>query len=89
MISVDYSQREPALQSDRSFNIMRTPQNGTATLDSGAMLFPGNAPSAAVVNNLFANVYGANPITGSATYTGQLGFNLDGTLFSHVTPVGD
>ena len=89
MVSVDYSQREPALQSDRPFNITRTPQNGTATLDSGAMLFPGNAPSAAVVNNLFRNVYGTSPITGSATYTGQLGFNLDGTLFSHVTPVGN
>lgn len=89
MVSVDYSQRQPALQSDRPFNIMRTPQNGTATLDSGAMLFPGNAPSAAVVNNLFRNVYGTSPITGSATYTGQLGFNLDGTLFSHVTPVGN
>ena len=89
MISVDYSQREPALQSDRSFNIMRTPQNGTATLDSGAMLFPGNAPSAAVVNNLFRNTYGTNPITGAATYAGQLGFNMDGTLFSHVTPLGD
>jgi len=88
MISVDYSQREPAFQSDRSFNIMRSPQNGTATLDSGAMLFPGNAPRATVVNNLFRNIYGANPITGAATYTGQLGFNLDGTLFSHVT-VGD
>ena len=89
LISVDYSQREPASQSDRPFYIMRTPQNGTATLDSGAMLFPGNAPRASVVNDLFTNVYGTRPITGSSTYTGQLGFNLDGTLFSHVTPVGD
>lgn len=89
VISLDYSMRDQAFSRERPFTIQRTPQNGTATLDSGAMLFPGNAPSAAVVNNLFANVYGTRPVTGAATYTGQLGFNLDGTLFSHVTPTGN
>ncbi|WP_291537312.1 TonB-dependent receptor [Brevundimonas sp.] len=85
LLSLDYTNRERATESERDFFLTRSTTNATATTPQGAILFGANTPTLAAVNALFVNKYGTPALTGSAgRFTNQLGFNLDGTLFNQV-----
>lgn len=84
VISVDYTNRDIALQSARDYYIFRTSTPGLSTIPQGTVLFGANLPTLASVNNVFVGQYGTRALTGNAAgrYTGQIGFNTDQTLFS-------
>ena len=84
--SVDYTKRGRAYQYKRpTYFLARTPtQAGTSTLPEGNVLFGSNTPLTSTVNAIFARYGFANAFTGTR-YTGQIGFNMDGTLFSNLT----
>jgi len=85
-VSLDYSNRERASQSERPFFISRDPTASLATIPQGSALFGSNRPTLAAVNALFVGQYGTAAVTGSGGfYSGQIGFNTgDGTLFNTV-----
>lgn len=84
VISVDYTNRDRALQSARDYYVFRTSAPGLSTIPQGTVLFGANLPTLASVNNVFVGQYGTKALTGNAAgrYTGQIGFNTDQTLFS-------
>lgn len=84
VISVDYTNRDIALQSARDYYIFRTSTPGLSTIPQGTVLFGANLPTLASVNSVFVGEYGTRALTGNAAgrYTGQIGFNTDQTLFS-------
>lgn len=87
MLGFEYTNRGRAYQKVRPFYQSRTlTQAGTSTLPQGNVLFGSNTPSLAVVNSVF-NTYGLNnAVTGTGgRYTGQIGFNQDGTLFTNLS----
>lgn len=84
VLSVDYTNRDRALQADRDYNIFRTSTPGLSTIPQGTVLFGANLPTLASVNNVFVGTYGTPALPGNAAgrYTGQIGFNTDQTIFS-------
>lgn len=84
VISVDYTNRDIALQSARDYYVFRTSTPGLSTIPQGTVLFGANLPTLASVNNVFVGQYGTRALSGNAAgrYTGQIGFNTDQTLFS-------
>ena len=84
ILSVDYTNREKALQSARPYYVFRSTVPGLATIPQGTVLFGANTPTLASVNSVFVGQYGTPALTGNAAgrYTGQIGFNTDQTLFS-------
>lgn len=85
VLSLDYSNRERASESKRSFFVQRNPTSSLATIPQGSVLFGSNRPTLAAVNDLFVGVYGTNPVQGAGGfYPYQFGFNSDGTLFNTV-----
>ena len=86
VLSFDYTNRARAYEyKRRSYFLARTPtQAGTSTLPEGNVLFGSNTPLTSTVNAVFARYGIANAFTGTR-YSGQLGFNQDGTLFSNLT----
>ena len=90
VFSLDYTKRGRAYQYKRpSYFLARTPtQAGTSTLPEGNVLFGSNTPTIAAVNGVFAKYGFANAFSGTGAvprYTGQIGFNQDGTVFSNLT----
>lgn len=85
LAAFDYTKRGRAYQNARPFYLTRTPtQAGTSTLPQGNVLFGSNTPTVAAVNGVFSTYGIANAVGTSGRYTGQLGFNLDGTLFTNL-----
>ncbi|WP_374471009.1 TonB-dependent receptor domain-containing protein [Phenylobacterium sp.] len=84
LLSVDYTNRDRALQGSRDYYIFRQSTPGLSTIPQGTVLFGANLPTLAAVNSVFVGEYGTRPLTGNAAgrYTGQIGFNTDQTLFS-------
>lgn len=84
VLSVDYTNRDRALQSARDYYIFRTSTPGLSTIPQGTVLFGANLPTTAAINSVFVGRYGTRALTGNAAgfYTGQIGFNTDQTLFS-------
>jgi iron complex outermembrane recepter protein len=84
ILSFDYTKRNRALQSARSYYVPRTTTPGLSTIPQGTALFGANLPTLAAVNSVFVGQYGTPALTGNAAgrYTGQIGFNTDQTLFS-------
>lgn len=84
VISVDYTNRDIALQSARDYFVFRLSTPGLSTIPQGTVLFGANLPTLASVNNVFVGRYGTQALTGNAAgrYTGQIGFNTDQTIFS-------
>ena len=84
VLSVDYTNRDIALQSSRDYFVFRLSTPGLSTIPQGTVLFGANLPTLASVNSVFVGQYGARALTGNAAgrYTGQIGFNTDQTLFS-------
>lgn len=84
VLSIDYTNRDRALQSARDYYIFRTKAPGLSTIPQGTVLFGANLPTLASVNNVFVGAYGTPALTGNAAgrYTAQIGFNTDQTLFS-------
>lgn len=85
MLGFEYTNRGRAYQNVRPFYLTRTPtQAGTSTLPQGNVLFGANTPTVAAVNGVFARYGIANAVGTTGRYTGQLGFNQDGTLFTNL-----
>jgi len=84
VLSVDYTNRDIALQSSRDYFIFRLSTPGLSTIPQGTVLFGANLPTLASVNSVFVGKYGTAALTGNAAgrYTGQIGFNTDQTIFS-------
>ncbi len=84
VLSVDYTNRERALQGNRDYYVFRSSTPGLSTIPQGTVLFGANLPTLAAVNNVFVGQYGTPALTGNAAgrYTGQIGFNTDQSLFS-------
>ncbi len=84
VISLDYSMRERAFQSERDYYFRRNRESNTAIIAQGSALFGSNRPTLAAINDIFVGQYGTAPVAGTGGfYNGQLGFNtVDGTLFN-------
>ncbi|PCG09565.1 TonB-dependent receptor [Sphingomonas ginsenosidimutans] len=84
VLSIDYTNRERALQRGRDYYVFRQSTPGLATIPQGTVLFGGNTPTLASVNSVFQGQYGTPALPGNSAgrYTGQIGFNTDQTLFS-------
>ncbi|CAN7258999.1 TonB-dependent receptor [Phenylobacterium sp. LjRoot164] len=84
VISVDYTNRDIALQSARDWNVFRLTTPGLSTIPQGTVLFGANLPTLAAVNGVFVGQYGTAALPGNAAgkYTGQIGFNTDQSIFS-------
>ena len=84
VLSVDYTNRDRALQSARDYYIFRQTTPGLSTIPQGTVLFGANLPSLAAVNGVFVGQYGLAALPGNSAgrYTGQIGFNTDQTIFS-------
>lgn len=84
VISVDYTNRDRALQSARDYYIFRQSTPGLSTIPQGTVLFGANLPTQSAVNSVFVGQYGLAALPGNAAgrYTGQIGFNTDQTIFS-------
>jgi len=82
VLSFDYTKRWRALQEDRDYYYFRSTTPGLATIPQGTTVFGANRPTLGAVNSVFSQ-YGVPALTsGSAYYTGQIGFNTDQSLFS-------
>lgn len=84
VLSVDYTDRSRAYQYNRPYYLARQTTGGTSTLPQGNVLFGSNTPSIVAVNSIFRDKYGTAGFAGTGRYTNQIGFNLDGTLFSNL-----
>jgi iron complex outermembrane recepter protein len=84
VLSVDYTNRDRALQASRDYYIFRTSTPGLSTIPQGTVLFGANLPRLSAVNGIFVGEYGTPALPGNAAgfYTGQIGFNTDQTIFS-------
>ncbi|HEY9236474.1 MAG TPA: TonB-dependent receptor [Phenylobacterium sp.] len=84
VLSVDYTNRDRALQASRDYYLFRTSTPGLSTIPQGTVLFGANLPRLSAVNSVFVGEYGTAALPGNAAgfYTGQIGFNTDQTLFS-------
>lgn len=78
----EYADRNTVAGKDRPFfadiRQLARPPEGII----GANNFGGGFPTIAAVNAILAQYPGTTPISGSGNYTGALGFNGDGTLFT-------
>lgn len=82
MIAIGYSDRATVRGADRSFfsdtrELARPPEG---MINAGN--YGGGAPTIAAVNAVLAGYAGTTPIAGSGTYTGSIGVNTDGTIFT-------
>ncbi len=77
VIGFDYSDRQSLIKSQRAFAGFAL--SSTSFLPEGNYFSGGNVPTQAAMNAVFAG-YGV--AAGSVANNGQIGFNLDGTLFS-------
>ena len=82
MLSFGYSDRATVRGSDRAFftdtrELARPPEG---MINAGN--YGGGAPTIAAVNAVLAGYAGTTPIAGSGTYTGSIGVNTDGTIFT-------
>lgn len=84
VLSIDFTDRGRAYQKGRPYYLRRTPtQASTSTVPQGTVMFGSNTPLTSVVDAVFAGYGFPNAFTGTR-YGNQLGFNLDGTLFSNL-----
>lgn len=78
----EYADRDTVAGKDRPFfadiRQLARPPEGII----GANNYGGGFPTIAAVNAILAQYPGTTPIAGSGNYTGALGFNGDGTLFT-------
>lgn len=83
VLSVDYTNRENALQNQRDYYTFRQSTPGLTTIPQGTTVFGANRPTIGAINNVFGS-YGIPAFAGAATaaYNGQIGFNTDQSLFS-------
>ncbi len=82
VLSFDYTKRWRALQKDRDYYFFRSTTPGLSTIPQGTTVFGANRPTLATVNSVFGQ-YGVPALTSTnAFYNGQIGFNIDQTLFS-------
>lgn len=82
MMAVEYANRNTVEGADRPFfsgirQLARPPEGYIA-----AGGFGGPAPTIAAVNAVLATYPGTTPIAGSGNYTGAIGLNADGTVFT-------
>ena len=79
VVAIDYSERDVVHGKDRSFfsNIrtVNIPQEGILVPSS-------NSPTIAAVNSVLANYPGTSPLAGVGAYTGAIGVNTGGTIFT-------
>lgn len=81
IVAFEYSGRDRIAGSDRAFfqNIRLLARPPEGIVEAG--LF-GAQPTVAAVNSILARYPGTTPISGTGQYTGALGLNTDGTLFT-------
>ena len=77
VIGFDYTERQGLIKSQRDFAAIAT--STTTFLPEGWYNVGNNSPTQAALDAVFAG-YGVG--AGEATFSGGLGFNLDGTIFS-------
>lgn len=78
----EYAEREAVAGKDRPFfaNIRQLARPPEGIIGAGN--YGGGAPTIAAVNAILAQYPGTTPISGTGNYTGALGLNADGTLFT-------
>lgn len=90
LLDFEYSSRDAVLGSQRSFfrqpsvRFLGRPPEGF--IYKGGYRAGGTAPSIAAVNAVLAGYPGTTPYAGSGAYTGGIGVNTDGTIFTTVVP---
>jgi outer membrane receptor protein involved in Fe transport len=82
LLAIEYSDRATVAGSDRPFfagirQLARPPDGIIAAGNYG-----GGAPTIAAVNSVLASYPGTTPIAGTGSYTGAIGVNTDGTIFT-------
>lgn len=82
LFAFEYADRDTVAGKDRPFfaNIRQLARPPEGII--GANNYGGGLPTIAAVNAILAQYPGTTPISGSGNYTGALGFNADGTLFT-------
>lgn len=85
VVYFDYTSRDRAYWKKRPYYLLETPNVlGTSTLPQGNVLFGSNGPTPAAVNAVFGKYGYSNVIPAGGTLgSAQVGFNLDGTLFTN------
>lgn len=82
LFGAEYSDRAAVKGEDRAFfrgiRQLARPPEGII----GANNYGGGNPTVAAVNSVLAKYPGTTPISGTGAYTGSLGLNTDGTLFT-------
>ena len=86
LVDLEYGKRDAVSGSDRPFftqpsvRFLGRPPEGI--IFKGGWGTGATAPSTAAVNAVLAKYPGTTPISGSGAYTGAIGVNTDGTLFT-------
>ncbi len=82
LIAFEYSDRAAVKGEDRAFfrNIRQLARPPEGIIGAGS--FGGGAPTIAAVNGVLAGYTGTTPISGTGNYTGAIGVNTDGTIFT-------
>jgi outer membrane receptor protein involved in Fe transport len=82
LLAIEYSDRSTVAGSDRSFfaNIRQLARPPDGIIAAGN--YGGGAPTVAAVNAVLASYPGTTPIAGTGNYTGAIGVNTDGTIFT-------
>jgi iron complex outermembrane recepter protein len=90
MLAFEYSKRDQVMGSQRSFftqpsvRFLGRPPEGM--IYKGGFGAGATAPTIAAVNSVLAGYTGTTPYSGSGLYTGAIGVNTDGTIFTTVVP---
>ena len=81
MLALEYADRAAVFGSSRAFfkNIRLLARPPEGIIEAGQF---GSPPTIAAVNALLATYPGTTPISGSGAYTGAIGVNTDGTIFT-------
>ena len=81
MLALEYADRAAVFGSSRPFfkNIRLLARPPEGIIEAGQF---GSPPTIAAVNALLATYPGTTPIAGSGPYTGAIGVNTDGTIFT-------
>ena len=82
LIAFEYSDRASVFGASRPFfaNIRQLARPPEGIIGAGN--YGGGAPTIAAVNAVLAGYPGTIPIAGTGTYTGAIGVNIDGTIFT-------
>lgn len=82
LFAFEYADRNTVAGADRPFfaNIRQLARPPEGIIGAGN--YGGGAPTIAAVNAVLAGYSGTTPIAGSGTYSGAIGVNGDGTIFS-------